>query len=125
MTHPLGTRPCNGVSLSLLFGLLMAVLAGSGACTTAAAQVKRTKNGGIIALRDGAGNPVVGEGNRRKARDKAFAKMELHCGGEDAYEIVEEGEVVVGTNTRGERRQQRLRWPVVLWRQPPNPSGPT
>jgi len=51
--------------------------------------VHRTQYGGIIAL----------QGDRGKAMEEARRIMWEHCGGQ--YTIVEEGEHVVGTETRG------------------------
>lgn len=56
------------------------------ACGTARV-VRQTQTGGEIAL----------EGERQKAMEQAHAQMNAHCQG--PYTIVEQGEVVVGTDT--------------------------
>ena len=53
----------------------------------AARVVRQTQTGGEIAL----------EGERQKAMEDAHAQMQAHCQG--PYTIVEQGEVVVGTDT--------------------------
>jgi hypothetical protein len=50
--------------------------------------VHRTQTGGTIAL----------QGDRNKAMENAHQMMQQHCQG--PYQIVEEGEVVVGTDTQ-------------------------
>jgi hypothetical protein len=52
-----------------------------------ARPVQRTQTGGIIAL----------EGDRQKASEEASQLMAQHCQGQ--YQVVEEGEHVVGTDT--------------------------
>ena len=69
-----------------LFGFACAALLS--ACGTAR-YVSRTQTGGVIAL----------VGDRNKAMEAANQDMAMHCGGPTSYQIVQEGEVVVGTTT--------------------------
>ena len=69
-----------------LFGFACAAVLS--ACGTAR-YVSRSQYGGTIAL----------EGDRNKAMEAANQDMAGHCGGPTTYQIVQEGEVVVGTYT--------------------------
>jgi hypothetical protein len=73
----------------------LAVVALAAGCGTTAQVVKRD-DGGVIALRDSFGNPVI-EAGREKAMEDAQKKMAEHCGGPKAFKITEEGETVVGS----------------------------
>jgi hypothetical protein len=55
-----------------------------------ARTVRRTQTGGTVAL----------QGDQRKAMEDAHNQMSAHCGPNN-YTIVEEGEVVVGTDSAG------------------------
>jgi hypothetical protein len=57
--------------------------------------VKASKSGGVIAL----------IGDREGAMEKAREEMARTCGGPDRYEIVEEGEAVIGTVSHEEGTQ--------------------
>jgi hypothetical protein len=75
----------NFLSLAALGALLVS----SGCILGSARPVQRTQTGGVIAL----------EGDRQKAMEEASQHMAAHCQG--PYTIVEEGEHVVGSETRG------------------------
>lgn len=75
-------------------------------CTTAACTwkpygdvrvVRRTKVGGELAIL----------GDREVAMQKASSTMATTCGGPDSYEIVEEGETVVGEESVSESSERR------------------
>ncbi len=71
----------RNLGLGLLCGALLA------ACGSVR-PVKRTQYGGRLAL----------EGDRSKAMEAAHKEMAAHCGPGN-YTIIEEGEVVIGTDT--------------------------
>ncbi|WP_437624878.1 hypothetical protein [Sorangium sp. So ce1151] len=59
--------------------------------------VRRTKVGGELAIL----------GDREVAMQKANSTMATTCGGPDSYEIVEEGETVVGEESTSESSERR------------------
>lgn len=80
--------------------VLASILAITTSCASSSV-VKRTKRGGVIALRDSIGNPVQGDINRERSMDDAKKKMAEHCGGDDMYEIVSEEETPTGVAQQG------------------------
>jgi hypothetical protein len=64
---------------------LFVVLAACGS----ARVIQRTQEGGVIEL----------AGDRAKAMEQASAEMAAHCGGPGSYNIVQEGEEAIGTDT--------------------------
>lgn len=68
-------------------GLLVAI-AGLSACGHAR-LVERNQSGGTFAL----------EGDRNKAYEDARGQMAAHCGGPQNFQIVQEGEFVIGSDT--------------------------
>lgn len=69
--------------LGLVAGLVSIALAGCGS----ARYVQRTQYGGTIAL----------NGDRGKAMEAATKDMQAHCPG--GYQVLQEGEVAIGTDT--------------------------
>jgi hypothetical protein len=78
--------------------LLVSALGSLAIGCSAVRVVKVTRDGGEIALL----------GDREGAMEKARAEMAAQCGGPDSYEIVEQGEVVVGQVTQS-REQQNVK----------------
>jgi len=64
---------------------LFLVLAACGS----AKVISRTQAGGVIEL----------QGDRGKAMEQATQEMAAHCGGPGSYQIVQEGEEVIGQDT--------------------------
>lgn len=63
--------------------------------------VQRTPTGGVVAL----------EGDQEKAHEKAAEYMASQC--PEGYQIVEEGEAVIGTQTTEQSRRERV-WGVPV-----------
>lgn len=88
------------------FPAIHALIAACALCSTAACSwqpygevrvVRRTKVGGELAIL----------GDREVAMQKASQTMATTCGGPESYEIVEEGETVVGEDTVSESNERR------------------
>jgi hypothetical protein len=79
--------------------LLVATVGALGAGCSAIRVVKLTQEGGEIALL----------GDRDDAMEKAEREMARQCGGPGSFEVVEQGEVVVGqvTQTQGSTSTQK------------------
>ncbi|WP_437769655.1 hypothetical protein WMF27_07210 [Sorangium sp. So ce281] len=88
------------------FSAIHALIAACALCSTAACSwqpygevrvVRRTKVGGELAIL----------GDREVAMQKASQTMATTCGGPESYEIVEEGETVVGEESVSESNERR------------------
>ena len=69
-------------------GLFCAALGMALAACGSARVIQRTQYGGVIAL----------QGDRSKAMEQAHKEMSAHCGANN-YQIVQEGEEAIGTDT--------------------------
>jgi len=81
----------SSIALSF-FAVSMLALTGCGAIRV----VQRTPTGGVVAL----------EGDQDKAREKAAEYMASQC--PEGYQVVEEGETVVGQEMREESRREKV-----------------
>jgi hypothetical protein len=74
---------------NLKLGVVGLVISSLALACGSARLVTRDQSGGVFAL----------EGDRGKAMEDAQSQMAAHCGGPGTYQIVQEGEVVIGEDT--------------------------
>jgi hypothetical protein len=87
----------NFISLKNL--LLVSTLGALAVGCSSVRVVKLSKQGGELALL----------GDREEAMEKAQAEMAAKCGGQDKFDIVEQGEVVVGEVSKSSTRSSSRR----------------